>query len=111
MEIPLKVKHARATIIGTFRYQGAHQFWSIVLRQPVMVLKNFVVSIRNTTQKYKIYVNNFNLYNTTRRKIEYQLGSFVIYCIKFCVKVIHYAANNQPEIVGGLMKWANYGVI
>lgn len=37
MEMPLKVKHARATIIGTFKTGGAHSFWTIALRQPLQV--------------------------------------------------------------------------
>uniref|UniRef100_A0A7G3ACX7 Putative actin-binding protein n=1 Tax=Lutzomyia longipalpis TaxID=7200 RepID=A0A7G3ACX7_LUTLO len=34
-EFPLKVKHARAAIIGTFHSGGAHSFWAIALRQPL----------------------------------------------------------------------------
>ncbi|GAB0092055.1 huntingtin-interacting protein 1 [Sergentomyia squamirostris] len=34
-EFPLKVKHARAAIIGTFTGQGAHSFWAIAVRQPL----------------------------------------------------------------------------
>lgn len=37
MESPLKLKHARAAIIGTFHTQGAHSFWAITLRQPLQV--------------------------------------------------------------------------
>lgn len=33
--MPLKVKHARAAIIGTFHTQGAHSFWAVTLRQPL----------------------------------------------------------------------------
>lgn len=33
--MPLKVKHARAAIIGTFHTQGAHSFWAVSLRQPL----------------------------------------------------------------------------
>lgn len=35
IETPLKTKHARAAIIGTFYTQGAHSFWAISLRQPL----------------------------------------------------------------------------
>lgn len=35
--MPLKHKHARAAIIGTFHTQGAHSFWANVLRQPLQV--------------------------------------------------------------------------
>lgn len=35
IETPLKTKHARAAIIGTFYTHGAHAFWSIALRQPL----------------------------------------------------------------------------
>uniref|UniRef100_A0A1B0D7M7 Uncharacterized protein n=1 Tax=Phlebotomus papatasi TaxID=29031 RepID=A0A1B0D7M7_PHLPP len=34
-EFPLKVKHARAAIIGTFHSGGAHSFWAIAVRQPL----------------------------------------------------------------------------
>lgn len=33
--MPLKNKHARAAIIGTFHSGGAHSFWAIVIRQPL----------------------------------------------------------------------------
>lgn len=33
--MPLKVKHARAAIIGTFHTQGAHSLWAVSLRQPL----------------------------------------------------------------------------
>ncbi|KAJ6648913.1 Huntingtin-interacting protein 1 [Pseudolycoriella hygida] len=35
IEMPLKVKHARAAIIGTFHTQGAHSLWAVCLRQPL----------------------------------------------------------------------------
>ncbi|XP_037038849.1 huntingtin-interacting protein 1 isoform X2 [Bradysia coprophila] len=35
IEMPLKVKHARAAIIGTFHTQGAHSLWAVSLRQPL----------------------------------------------------------------------------
>ncbi|XP_031630264.1 huntingtin-interacting protein 1 isoform X3 [Contarinia nasturtii] len=34
-EMPLKVKHARVAIIGTFHSRGAHSFWAVALRQPL----------------------------------------------------------------------------
>lgn len=34
-ETPLKLKHARAAIIGTFHSRGAHSFWAIAIRQPL----------------------------------------------------------------------------
>lgn len=36
-EVPLKVKHARVAIIGTFHSRGAHSFWAVALRQPLQV--------------------------------------------------------------------------
>lgn len=36
-EMPLKVKHARVAIIGTFHSGGAHSFWAVALRQPLQV--------------------------------------------------------------------------
>lgn len=36
-EMPLKVKHARVAIIGTFHSRGAHSFWAVALRQPLQV--------------------------------------------------------------------------
>lgn len=36
MELPLKMKHARAVIISTFNNQGGHVFWTIAIRQPIM---------------------------------------------------------------------------
>lgn len=35
--MPLKVKHARVAIIGTFHSRGAHSFWAVALRQPLQV--------------------------------------------------------------------------
>lgn len=32
----MKIKHARAAIIGTFHSQGAHSFWAVALRQPLL---------------------------------------------------------------------------
>lgn len=37
VEMPLKVKHARVAIIGTFHSRGAHSFWAVALRQPLQV--------------------------------------------------------------------------
>uniref|UniRef100_A0A147BSL9 Putative actin-binding protein n=2 Tax=Ixodes ricinus TaxID=34613 RepID=A0A147BSL9_IXORI len=34
-ECPVKEKHVRSTIIGTFHEKGAHTFWSIVLKLPL----------------------------------------------------------------------------
>lgn len=34
-EMPLKTKHARAAIIGTFHSRGAHSFWAVAIRQPL----------------------------------------------------------------------------
>lgn len=34
-EVPVKSKHTRAIIIGTFRNKGAHAFWTIVHKQPI----------------------------------------------------------------------------
>ncbi|XP_062561752.1 huntingtin-interacting protein 1 isoform X2 [Armigeres subalbatus] len=34
-EIPIKVKHVRAAIIGTFHSKGGHAFWAIAVRQPI----------------------------------------------------------------------------
>lgn len=36
VEAALKVKHARAAIIGTFRTNGGQMFWTVSLRQPLM---------------------------------------------------------------------------
>lgn len=36
-EVPLKVKHARVAIIGTFHSRGAHSFWAVASRQPLQV--------------------------------------------------------------------------
>lgn len=36
IEAPLKVKHARAAIISTFHAQGAHSFWAVSVRQPLL---------------------------------------------------------------------------
>lgn len=33
--MPLKAKHARVAIIGTFHSRGAHSFWAVALRQPL----------------------------------------------------------------------------
>ncbi|CAO1411281.1 unnamed protein product [Diamesa serratosioi] len=33
IESPVKPKHSRAIIIGTFRNEGAHSFWTIISRQ------------------------------------------------------------------------------
>ena len=33
--MPLKVKHARVAIIGTFHSRGAHSFWAVAMRQPL----------------------------------------------------------------------------
>ncbi|XP_055601255.1 huntingtin-interacting protein 1 isoform X9 [Uranotaenia lowii] len=35
VEMPIKVKHVRATIIGTFHSKGGHAFWAIAIRQPI----------------------------------------------------------------------------
>ncbi|XP_055533824.1 huntingtin-interacting protein 1 isoform X2 [Wyeomyia smithii] len=35
VEAPIKVKHVRAAIIGTFHSKGGHAFWAIAIRQPV----------------------------------------------------------------------------
>ncbi|XP_041774626.1 huntingtin-interacting protein 1-related protein isoform X6 [Anopheles merus] len=35
VEMPIKVKHVRAAIIGTFHSNGAHAFWAIAIRQPI----------------------------------------------------------------------------
>lgn len=35
-EAPVKQKHVRSAIIGTFHQQGAQTFWSIALRLPAM---------------------------------------------------------------------------
>lgn len=42
-EVPLKVKHARVAIIGTFHSRGAHSFWAVATRQPLQVSSNFVL--------------------------------------------------------------------
>ncbi|EDS42262.1 huntingtin interacting protein [Culex quinquefasciatus] len=34
-EMPIKVKHVRASIIGTFHSKGGHAFWAIAIRQPI----------------------------------------------------------------------------
>ena len=34
-EVPVKPKHARATIIGTHHNNGAHAFWTIVIKQSI----------------------------------------------------------------------------
>ncbi|XP_065090097.1 huntingtin-interacting protein 1 isoform X2 [Ochlerotatus camptorhynchus] len=34
-EMPIKVKHVRAAIIGTFHSKGGHAFWAIAIRQPI----------------------------------------------------------------------------
>lgn len=34
-EIPIKSKHVRAAIIGTYHSNGGHAFWAIALRQPL----------------------------------------------------------------------------
>lgn len=34
-EAPLKSKHARAAIIGTYHSNGGHAFWAIAIRQPL----------------------------------------------------------------------------
>lgn len=39
-EVPLKVKHARVAIIGTFHSRGAHSFWAVATRQPLQVCLN-----------------------------------------------------------------------
>ncbi|KAF5278472.1 hypothetical protein FQA39_LY05961 [Lamprigera yunnana] len=36
LEIPVKQKHVRSAIIGTFQEQGAQTFWMVALRLPVM---------------------------------------------------------------------------
>ncbi|GJQ85262.1 putative actin binding protein [Trypoxylus dichotomus] len=36
LEAPVKQKHVRSAIIGTFQQQGAHIFWSISLRLPTL---------------------------------------------------------------------------
>lgn len=41
-EHPLKVKHARVAIIGTFHSRGAHSFWAVALRQPLQVSLEFL---------------------------------------------------------------------
>lgn len=41
-EIPIKVKHVRAAIIGTFHSKGGHAFWAIAIRQPY--LENRIVA-------------------------------------------------------------------
>lgn len=38
--MPLKVKHARVAIIGTFHSRGAHSFWAVAIRQPLQVRKD-----------------------------------------------------------------------
>ncbi|XP_058055147.1 huntingtin-interacting protein 1 isoform X4 [Anopheles bellator] len=35
VEMPIKVKHVRAAIIGTFHSNGGHAFWAIAIRQPI----------------------------------------------------------------------------
>ncbi|XP_055619994.1 huntingtin-interacting protein 1 isoform X2 [Toxorhynchites rutilus septentrionalis] len=35
VEMPIKVKHVRASIIGTFHSRGGHAFWAIAIRQPI----------------------------------------------------------------------------
>ncbi|XP_058838114.1 huntingtin-interacting protein 1 isoform X2 [Topomyia yanbarensis] len=35
VEAPIKVKHVRAAIIGTFHSKGGHAFWAIAIRQPI----------------------------------------------------------------------------
>ncbi|KAK9708515.1 I/LWEQ domain [Popillia japonica] len=35
-EVPVKQKHVRSAIIGTFQQQGGHIFWSIALRLPTL---------------------------------------------------------------------------
>lgn len=34
-EMPIKVKHVRAAIIGTFHSKGGHAFWAVAIRQPI----------------------------------------------------------------------------
>nr|CAH0102529.1 unnamed protein product [Daphnia galeata] len=34
-EVPVKSKHVRSAIIGTFQGKGSHTFWSIILRLPI----------------------------------------------------------------------------
>uniref|UniRef100_A0A2M4BAD3 Putative actin-binding protein n=1 Tax=Anopheles marajoara TaxID=58244 RepID=A0A2M4BAD3_9DIPT len=35
VEMPIKGKHVRAAIIGTFHSNGGHAFWAIAIRQPI----------------------------------------------------------------------------
>lgn len=42
--MPLKVKHARVAIIGTFHSRGAHSFWAVALRQPLQVIYTYLLN-------------------------------------------------------------------
>lgn len=50
-ESPLKVKHARVAIIGTFQSNGGRSFWAVAIRQPLQVRIFFPMSCNRITYR------------------------------------------------------------
>lgn len=57
-EVPLKVKHARVAIIGTFHSRGAHSFWAVATRQPLQVCLNLFNGISSRGRALILFLEN-----------------------------------------------------
>lgn len=104
-EMPLKVKHARLAIIGTFHSRGAHSFWAVALRQPLQVCP----TIYFRSNPFILLILNFCAMACDRRIIELQRGNFVICCISCCAKGIRCVVSIRCGTEQCLPNSVNYG--